>query len=194
MSDPEETTLDRARVLRLFEALSRRAAERGTRVELFLVGGGAMVLAYNTSRTTSDIEDIEGIFEPKQLAYELAREVASEVDFPLREDWLNDAVKTFPFLKNRIDVAARVYYEDAGLTVRVASPRYLFMMKALAAREADEDDLQVLWSLCKWRSAQEALDEIEASYPGAILRPVTRYVVESIAERNSQELWIDPTR
>jgi hypothetical protein len=191
MSDPEETTLDRARVLRLFEALSRRAAERGTRVELFLVGGGAMVLAYNTSRTTSDIE---GIFEPKQLAYELAREVASEVDFPLREDWLNDAVKTFPFPKNRIDVAARVYYEDAGLTVRVASPRYLFMMKALAAREADEDDLQVLWSLCKWRSAQEALDEIEASYPGAILRPVTRYVVESIAERNSQELWIDPTR
>jgi len=33
---------------------------------------------------------------------------------------------------------------------------------------------------------EEALDEIEASYPGAILRPVTRYVVESIAEQARQ--------
>jgi hypothetical protein len=180
MPSAEGATLDRARVLRLLEALSRRAAEKGARIDLFLVGGGAMVLAYNVSRTT---DDIEGIFEPKQLAYELATEVASEVDFPVREDWLNDAVKTFPFPKGQIDVAARAYYEDAGLTVRVASPRYLFLMKALSARESDEDDLRALWPLCKWRSAQEALDEIEASYPRAMLRPVTRYMVESIAEQ-----------
>jgi hypothetical protein len=183
MPSTKGATLDRERVVRLLKALSRHAAERGAHIDLFLVGGGAMVLAYNVSRTT---DDIEGIFEPKQLAYSLAAEVASEVDFPVREDWLNDAVKIFPFPKGQTDVAARAYYEDAGLTVRVASPRYLFLMKALSARESDEDDLRILWPLCRWQSAQEALDEIEASYPRVVLRPVTRYMVESIAEQARQ--------
>ncbi|MHB1497171.1 MAG: DUF6036 family nucleotidyltransferase [Acidimicrobiales bacterium] len=185
MPDSEEPTVDRGKVLRLFAGLSRHAAQRGVRIDLFLVGGGAMVLAYNTARTTSDIE---GIFEPKALAYELAAEVVSEVDFPVREDWLNDAVKVFPFPRGQIDEKARIYYDDAGLTVRVASPRYLFMMKAWSARESDEDDLKVLWPLCNWQNAEEALNELEASYPRAMLKPATRYMVEGIAEQ-AQKSW-----
>jgi hypothetical protein len=137
-----------------------------------------MVLVYNTSPTTSDIE---GVFEPKALAYKFAAEVAAEVDFPVRKDWLNDAVKVFPFPRGRNDDKARVSYEEAGLTVRVASPRYLFLMKAWSARESDEDDLKVLWPLCGWKDAGDALDELGASYPRAMLKPATRYMVEGIA-------------
>jgi hypothetical protein len=52
-----------------------------------------MVLAYNVSRTTADLD---GIFEPKALVYTIAADVSREID-GVREDWLNDAVKAFPF-------------------------------------------------------------------------------------------------
>jgi hypothetical protein len=55
------------------------------------------------------------------------------------------------------------------------------MMKAWSAREADEDDLRELWTQCGWSSAAEALDAIEAAYPRATLKPVSRYLVESVA-------------
>lgn len=51
-----------------------------------------MALAYNTTRST---RDIDAIFEPKMLAYQIAAEVAAERE-DLPEDWLNDAVKAFP--------------------------------------------------------------------------------------------------
>lgn len=60
----------------------------------------------------------------------------------LAPDWLNDAVKAF--LPGE-DSAATVVLERRGLTVSIASPRYLFVMKAIAAREADEEDLRTLY-------------------------------------------------
>lgn len=176
-----EPTLDRGAIIGLLDDLSRRAAARGARVDLFLVGGGAMVLVYNATRTT---KDIEGIFEPKMLAYELAADIAKERGLP--PDWLNDAVKVFPFPLGQEDAAAKTFYEGAGLAVRVASPRYLFLMKAWSGREADEDDLRVLWPLCHYANADECLDEIEAAYPSATLRPRTRYIVEAIAQADEK--------
>ncbi|MHB8247228.1 MAG: DUF6036 family nucleotidyltransferase [Acidimicrobiales bacterium] len=170
--------LDRKQILSLLDELSSRAERRGARVEMFLVGGAAMVLVYNTTRTT---KDIEGIFEPKMIAYELAAEIAEDSDLGLAADWLNDAVKVFPFPGDRVDETAKVIYENAGLDLRVASPRYLFAMKAWSGRESDEEDLRVLWPLCQFADAAEALDYVESAYPSATLRPRTQYVVEDIA-------------
>ena len=163
-------------MLDLLAEMSQRAEERNVRLELFLVGGGAMVLAYGTDRTT---RDIDGIFEPKMVAYEISAEIARDRGLP--SDWLNDAVKTFPFPKGAVDPAAKVYYDQPGLVVRVASPKYLFAMKAWSGREADEEDLRLLWPLCKYTSSAEALDEIEESYPTGKIKVRTQYVVEDIA-------------
>ncbi len=170
--------LNRKQIISLLDELSRRATLRGVRVEMFLVGGAAMVLVYNTTRTT---KDIEGIFEPKMIAYELAAEIARDSNLGLAADWLNDAVKVFPFPGDRPDETAKVVYENAGLDIRVASPRYLFAMKAWSGGESDEEDLRVLWPLCQFASAVEALDYVEAAYPSETLRPRTQYIVEGIA-------------
>lgn len=191
--------LDRNAVLDLLAEMSQRAAARNVRLELFLVGGGAMVLAYGVDRTT---RDIDGIFEPKMVAYEIAAEIARDRDLP--SDWLNDALKAFPFPTGGVDSAAKVYYDEPGLVVRVASPRYLFAMKAWSGREADEEDLRVLWPLCKYASAAEALDEIEASYPTETIKVKTQYIVEELAAQpvrcptsssspgHEDEVWVEP--
>jgi hypothetical protein len=68
----------------------------------------------------------------------------------LSADWLNDAVKGF---LPGPDPAATVLFDRPRLAARVASAPYLFAMKVLAARvERDEDDLQLLYTLCGFRS------------------------------------------
>lgn len=172
-----EHGLSKDEIRTLFDEVSTRAAKRGIRIEMFLVGGAAMALAYNTTRST---RDIDAIFEPKMLAYQIAAEVAAERE-DLPEDWLNDAVKAFPMPDGTIDPAATVYYQDIGLVIRVASPRYLFAMKTWSARESDEDDLRILWPLCHFATSSQALDYVEAAYPVGSLRPRSQYIVEQIA-------------
>jgi hypothetical protein len=59
-----------------------------------------------------------------------------------------------------------VVFDRPGLAVRVASPRYLFAMKVLAARvERDQDDIKLLDGLSGFRSIEEALDHVQSLYP-----------------------------
>ena len=53
----------------------------------------------------------------------------------LAPDSLNDAANAF---MPGNEPAATTFYDTPGLSVRVASPRYLFVMKAMAARELVE--------------------------------------------------------
>jgi hypothetical protein len=175
--------LDRGEILGLFRLLSERAHLAGIRIDLFLVGGAAMAVAYNTDRVT---KDIDAIFEPKSDAYRLIHLVADEMGLP--SDWVNDAIKLFLFPGNEVDQQATVCFEEPGLVVRVASPRYLFKMKIITGRASDEDDLRVLWPLCEYESAEACLQDIEDSYPEALLNPGVRYRVENLAS----EHHIDP--
>ncbi len=162
--------LGREEILGLFEDLSRELGSRGTRAELFLVGGAAMALAYDARRST---RDIDAIFEPKEVVYAAAAAVASRHDLP--EDWLNDAVKGF---LPGADPQARPVFESQALRVDVASPQYLLAMKLLAAREQDIDDITALYRVCGFTSAAEGLDLVEAAYPGRAIPPKVRFLLE----------------
>jgi len=165
--------LDRNQILQALEGLAADLESRGVTGELFVVGGGAMALAYSNERVT---KDIDALFEPKAVVYEAAQRVAEQLG--LEPNWLNDAMKAF---LHGADADATVYFEQPGLSVRVASPRYLFIMKAMASRESDYDDLRVLYRLAGLASAREAFDLIESSYPRAAIKPIVQYVIEGIA-------------
>jgi len=109
--------LDREQILRLFGELSEELTRRGTRGEIFLVGGAAMALAYDARRAT---RDIDAVFQPKDEVYSAAAAVAARHDLP--DDWLNDGVKGF---LPGDDPQARPAYESEALRVDVASPQYL---------------------------------------------------------------------
>jgi hypothetical protein len=168
--------LTRAQIDDLLHRVSVEAVRRETNVSIFLIGGAAMALAYSTSRST---RDLVGIFEPKSIVYEIARAVAADVpELNLAPDWLNDAAKGF---MPGEDPNATVYFDGPGLSVRIASPRYLFVMKAIAARESDVDDLRILFRLCEFASADVAINEVLAAYPSRTVKPNVQYLIGEIA-------------
>jgi hypothetical protein len=148
--------------------------KRGIRGDLFVVvGGAAMALAYNARRST---RDLDAVFEPKSVIYEVAREVGDKHGLPI--DWLNDAVKGF---LPGADPNATTLFDRPGLTVRIASPTYLFAMKAIAARvERDASDLITLFRLCGFASVDEALDSVAAHYPPHLLPPKTEFLLREL--------------
>lgn len=79
------------------------------------------------------------------------------------------------------DSEATVFFEQPGLALRVASPRYLFVMKAMAGRETDLDDLRILYRLVGYAGADEAITDVVAAYPFSTIRPAVQYLIEGIA-------------
>lgn len=157
--------------------LGEDLASRGIRGDMFVVGGAAMALAYNTRRST---RDVDAVFEPKKLVYEAARRVSERHPEELPVDWLNDAVKAF---LPGDDPAATVAFEHPGLRVRVASARYLFAMKVAASRvERDADDIAVLYGIAGFESIEEALDHVAHTYPHLRLEPRSRYLLEELVD------------
>lgn len=180
--DKQPLLLDRSTIVTLLNDVAREAVRREIKISMFLVGGAAMALAYSTARVT---RDVDGMFEPKAIVYEIARMISRErTDLGLAEDWLNDAAKSF---MPGNDPDATVVFEEPGLSVRVASPRYLFVMKAMAGREADLDDLRMLYRLAGYQQASQAIADVALAYPIATTRPSVQYLIEGLAEERRYE-------
>lgn len=146
--------LDRDQILVLLSELGEDLDQRGLRADLFVAGGAAMALAFNTRRAT---RDVDGVFEPKSEVYEAARRVARR--HGLDDDWLNDAVKG---LLPGNDPNARAVLSKPGIRVSVPSPQYLLALKVSAARvDRDADDIRYLAEVCGARNAGEVLDITE---------------------------------
>ncbi|MGH8898000.1 MAG: DUF6036 family nucleotidyltransferase [Egibacteraceae bacterium] len=129
--------MDRDEILDALRHVGQRLQQRGLVGELYVVGGAAMALAYNTRRST---RDIDAVFEPKREIYEAARVVGEERS--LDPDWLNDSVKG---LLSGPDPYETPIIELPGLRCLVASPQMLLALKVLAHRaESDADDVALL--------------------------------------------------
>lgn len=173
---------DRARIEAALQTLGGRLATRQLRGELFVVGGAAIALAYDARRATMDID---AVFEPKAVIYELAAELADEFGYP--PGWLNDAVKAY-VPQGALADHGRVY-EFSALTVRVAAPATLLAMKVAAARVGeDEDDIALLADLLGLGTAAEvlatAVDVLGEA--AARLSPRSRLLVEAVFDEDSQ--------
>jgi Nucleotidyltransferase of unknown function (DUF6036) len=165
--------LDRDALLRALRALDEELAPTGTRADLFIVGGAAMAVAYDARRATVDVD---AVFVPADEVRRAARRVAGRLG--LDENWLNDGAKAFipgndP---DRITV-----FEGEHLQVAAASPRFLLAMKLLAARvERDQDDIRTLYGMCGFNTAEEGLQLVEATYPGYLIAPRTRFMLQEM--------------
>lgn len=160
-------------VVRLLHEVSAELSARDVKGHIFIVGGAAMALAYGRGRLT---HDIDAVFEPTAVVYEAAQEVAER--HGLADSWLNDAVKGF--LPGE-DPNATTLFDEAGLAVRVASPGYLFTMKALAARvERDAVDLVMLYRMCGYQSIEEALGSVQGAYPDRVIPPRMEFILREL--------------
>jgi hypothetical protein len=83
VSDPSPL-LDRAGIEEAFRRLGDRLARRGVVADLYVFGGAAMALAYDSRRAT---RDVDALFKPHGIVAEEALAVAAELDLP--RWWLN---------------------------------------------------------------------------------------------------------
>lgn len=171
------TAFDAAAIQSLLESLDEQLAARGTTADIYLVGGAAIALSFDATRTT---RDLDAVFAPTTDVRAAARNVADQ--FGLAEDWLNDAVKGF--VPPGADADQRVVFESAHLRVCVAGAEHLLAMKVAAARvEQDRGDLAHLVEALGLRSADQALqiarDCLGPTYP---IPPRAVYLLDEIFE------------
>jgi hypothetical protein len=142
--------LNADRVAVLLAELGERLASRGIEGEIYVVGGAAMMLAYNRERITKDIDAV-GVPQA-DIDAEVRAMAAEHKD--LEPDWLN--ARVLPMLPRGVDADQLQVLGGPGLTVNVASPKWLLAMKARAARfDRDLDDLWVLCQVLNLRSVDE---------------------------------------
>ena len=164
--------MQRTEIVDLLTDLGGRLAERGLEGEMYVVGGAAIALAFDERRST---RDIDAVFEPKTVIYELAARLAEERGLP--DGWLNDAVKGF---LTGADPEAPLVLEVEGLRVSTASPRILLAMKVLSHRVGeDEEDVRLLARELGLDDAVELLAVAEAVY-GDRLDVAARFFVEQL--------------
>jgi hypothetical protein len=167
--------LDATGITRLLEALDSELAARGTTADVYVVGGAAIALSFDATRTT---RDLDAVFVPTSEVRAAAAAVAAANG--LAEDWLNDAVKGF--VPPGTDAHQRVVFESPHLRVAVAGAEHLLAMKVAAARvEQDRGDLTLLVHALGITSADQALAVARACLgPGYPIPPRAMYLLEEI--------------
>jgi len=114
-SDP---LLDRAAIRQVFGRLGERLLQRGVVADIYVFGGAAMALAYDSRRST---RDIDAVFVPHGVVLDEARAVAAE--FGLPDWWLNEQASAY--VAPGGDPDAALAFDHPGLRVTTASPERL---------------------------------------------------------------------
>lgn len=174
--------LGRDDIIDLLTVLGQRLDDRGLRVEIYVVGGTAMVLAYDRARLTRDIDAVWDATDP---VAEVVAEIAEERGLP--REWLNDRVR--PMLPRVLDEGQSEILSLPGLAVTVASPRHMIAMKARAARDArDIDDLVLLCAREDIDQVTQVLAIAEEVWGPGMLREETVFAVrEGLLSRGMRE-------
>lgn len=81
----EGVLLDRSAIEDAFRRLGDRLARRGVVADIYIFGGAAMSMVYDSRRAT---RDIDAVFKPHGVVLEEARAVAEELGLP--PWWLNE--------------------------------------------------------------------------------------------------------
>ena len=174
------TSFGRERIRELLHALDLALERRQTTADVYLVGGAAIALSFDSARTT---RDLDAVFAPITEVRSAAAEVAKQFDLP--EDWLNDAVKGF--VPPTTDTQQVVAYESAHLRVCTASLEHLLAMKIAAARvEQDRGDLELLVKALGIITIEQALDIAVACLgPGYPIPLRAQYLLDEILGQSS---------
>lgn len=150
--------LGKSEILAYLGEVADELAIRRLSVSLVVVGGSYLAL-HDLRESTMDVDSIT------RLEDELAAVIRLIADrHDLRRDWLNDSAAPFAPSGLRVE-DCEVLFQHEHLTVSGPPPGQVFLMKLLAGRAPDHDDMVALWGLCDFASAQAAVDAYYLAYP-----------------------------
>lgn len=132
-----EPELDRDAIIRALRRLAERLAFRGIVADPYVFGGAAMALAYDTRRST---RNVDALVEPHGVVFAEAANVALELGLPAW--WLNEQASAY--VSRAHDPDAPLVFDHPGLRVHAASPRHLLAVKVMTSRRRDARDVALL--------------------------------------------------
>ncbi len=138
--------------------LGELAQAKGLYIQLTLVGGAVMVLRFNARPSTRDVDALILLPREARLVRELAKQVASEHDWP--EDWLNDGAKGY--LVGISD--GPIVFQAVGIEARAPSMEQLLAMKLSAWRDDIDisDARRLLQEVGQGRKRDEVWQSLES--------------------------------
>lgn len=142
-------SLNKGELIALLDELSERLKRKKTRASIYIVGGAAMALAFDRSRTTHDIDG--RIDRGHGALIEAVHEIADRTGLPT--SWLND--QAVPKMRVARDKRARTVYASEYLTVTGASGEHILGMKLESGRAFDQKDVNTLVKHLKIQSVEE---------------------------------------
>jgi hypothetical protein len=190
-------SFERDHLLAAFDEIGEAAVAAGTRLDIAVFGGSALMLASNFRFSTEDVDIAEiGRPWPDWLSDVVAR-IAKRSGWS--EDWLNDAVSTFLSrqAQPQRDLVAWGTFPRAadktGLRVFVPTARYLLALKLKALRVAkfekgskDIEDVAGLLRVLDIKEAEEAVAILKEYYPNSAAdAEKARFVLKHILSTES---------
>jgi hypothetical protein len=121
--------LEKTEIVAALQRLGQLADDEGFQIELLLLGGTAMVLAFNARPSTRDVDAVVIAPAQRDRVRRLAGIVAREYGWP--EEWLNDGAKGFLVSPK----TGRALLTAPGITVRMPVVEVLLAMKLCAWRD-----------------------------------------------------------
>jgi hypothetical protein len=156
VSEPEPL-LSREGIEEAFRRLGDRLAKRGVVADIYVFGGAAMALAYDSRRAT---RDVDALFKPHGIVLEEAQAVGAQLGLP--SWWLNEQASSY--VAPGGDPSASRVFDHPGLRVFAASP-LLLAMKALAARPRDAQDIRQLTEMLNLHTVDDVLALVRDVFP-----------------------------
>jgi len=140
-------------IIELLAELGARLDALDLEAELYIVGGAAMLLGYDRSAVT---RDIDALIISTGAIEEIAAQMA-EKRGDLPPDWLNSNVT--PLLPRLADSGSWELFSVPGMSVQVASAEHLLAMKVRAGRGLrDLQDVGVLTQILGYVAVQQVWD------------------------------------
>ena len=138
----------------IFDAFSKEMLNYSAgETNVYVVGGGAIVLSFDYRMSTLDID---AIFNNKELVEKAIAETASKLNLP--SDWLNsDFIKT-PSYSPKIEQFAKLYKTYNGVVnIYVLDPKYLIAMKLKSSRPTGGDLDDIIKMIYELRHKRELI-------------------------------------
>jgi hypothetical protein len=163
------TVLERA-----FTALAAKLRRRGVVGQVHVVGGAAMLLAYDSRVTTGDRDAL--LFSPDGPMLKAIREVADEMGWP--RTWLNNQASSYV---SRTPGEGSPVFDHPFLHVVATPAEHLLAMKVLAARGLrDGEDIRLLLDRLRVTTAAGVWDIVARYFPGETITDRSRLLVEDL--------------
>ncbi|ORW08550.1 hypothetical protein DQP56_00530 [Mycolicibacter senuensis] len=169
-----EPLFDVSELHRAFAALALKLQRRNIVGHVHVVGGAAMLLAYDPDRLAT--RDIDALFGPDGPMIAAIHEVADENHWPA--SWLNNQAAVY--VARSPGEGIRVF-DHPHLQVVATPADHLLAMKTLAARAVrDAEDLRFLVGYLGITSAAEVWAIVERFFPGVDVPQRSRDLIDDL--------------